>query len=229
LLASWEAKQYELPSFGEFDAPEKGKIYLVDNPGGVQSVISIVKHAMVYDAEGEYFKSRLMNFPLGGMFNSRINLNLREDKGYTYGARSGFSGGKLTGTFSAGADVAGQHTVASIQEFLSEISEYQKSGMTEEELELMKKAYTQRDALRSETPTSKAGILIRMLGYDLDKEYRDRQKDIINNVTTEELNKLAARWLNTDSMDIIVVGDAETLREQLTVLDREVVDLSVPK
>ncbi|MEQ3659659.1 MAG: pitrilysin family protein [Glaciecola sp.] len=229
LLASWEAKPYELPSFGEFDAPEKGKIYLVDNPGGVQSVISIVKHAMVYDAEGEYFKSRLMNFPLGGMFNSRINLNLREDKGYTYGARSGFSGGKLTGTFSAGADVAGQHTVASIQEFLSEISEYQKSGMTEEELELMKKAYTQRDALSSETPTRKAGILIRMLGYDLDKEYRDRQKDIINKVTTEELNKLAARWLDTDSMDIIVVGDAETLREQLTVLDREIVDLSVPK
>jgi zinc protease len=101
--------------------------------------------------------------------------------------------------------------------------------MTEEELELMKKAYTQRDALRSETPTSKAGILIRMLGYDLDIEYRDRQKDIINKVTTEELNKLAARWLDTDSMDIIVVGDAETLREQLTVLDREVVDLSVPK
>jgi zinc protease len=59
--------------------------------------------------------------------------------------------------------------------------------------------------------------------------YRDRQKEIINKVTTEELNKLAARWLDTNSMDIIVVGDAETLREQLTVLDREVVDLSVPK
>jgi zinc protease len=229
LLSKWEGKDYNLPTFGEFTNAEKGKVYLVDNPGGVQSVISILKHAMVYDAEGEYFKAGLMNFPLGGMFNSRINLNLREDKGYTYGARSGFSGGKNTGTFSAGADVAGQHTVASIQEFLKEMDTFRESGMTQDELELMKKAYTQRDALSSETPTRKAGILIRMLGYDLDKEYRERQKEIINNATVEELNTLAKKWLDTDSMDIIVVGDAETLREKLKVLGRDIVDLEVPK
>jgi zinc protease len=228
-LSEWETKEYALPSFGEFANTDKGKIYLVDNPGGVQSVISILKHALVFDAEGEYFKSGLMNFPLGGMFNSRINLNLREDKGYTYGARSGFNGGKMTGTFSASADVAGQHTVASIQEFLKEMNKYQASGMTEDELELMKKAYTQRDALSSETPTRKAAILIRMLGYDLDKDYRKRQKEIINNATTEELNALAARWLDTDSMDIIVVGDAASLREKLAVLDRQIIDLEVPK
>ncbi|WP_049786933.1 M16 family metallopeptidase [Brumicola nitratireducens] len=228
-LSAWEGKEYTLPSFGEFANAGKGKIYLVDNPGGVQSVISILKHALVFDAEGEYFKSGLMNFPLGGMFNSRINLNLREDKGYTYGARSGFNGGKMTGTFSASADVAGQHTVASIQEFLKEMDKYQASGMTQDELELMKKAYTQRDALSSETPTRKAGILIRMLGYDLDKDYRKRQKEIINNATTEELNALAAKWLDTDSMDIIVVGDAATLREKLSVLDRQIIDLEVPK
>ncbi|WP_412972834.1 M16 family metallopeptidase [Glaciecola sp. MF2-115] len=229
LLSAWEGKDYNLPKFGEFENAAKGKIYLVDNPGGVQSVISILKHALVFDAEGEYFKAGLMNFPLGGMFNSRINLNLREDKGYTYGARSGFSGGKVTGTFSAGADVAGQHTVASIQEFLKEMDTFRESGMTQDELELMKKAYTQRDALSSETPTRKAGILIRMLGYDLDKEYRERQKEIINNATVEELNALAKKWLDTDSMDIIVVGDAATLREKLEVLDREIVDLEVPK
>jgi zinc protease len=207
LLSAWEGKDYDLPKFGEFENAAKGKI----------------------DAEGEYFKAGLMNFPLGGMFNSRINLNLREDKGYTYGARSGFSGGKVTGTFSAGADVAGQHTVASIQEFLKEMDTFRESGMTQDELELMKKAYTQRDALSSETPTRKAGILIRMLGYDLDKEYRERQKEIINNATVEELNALAKKWLDTDSMDIIVVGDAATLREKLEVLDRESVDLEVPK
>ena len=229
LLSSWESKDYELPHFSGFANSAKGKVYLVDNPGGVQSVISIQKHALVFDAEGEYFSAGLMNFPLGGMFNSRINLNLREDKGYTYGARSGFNGGKLTGTFSAGADVAGQHTVASIQEFMKELDTFKATGMTQDELELMKKAYTQRDALSSETPTRKAGILIRMLGYDLDKQYRERQKEIINNATVEELNKLAAKWLDTDSMDIIVVGDAESLREKLTVLGREIVDLEVPK
>nr|WP_297347771.1 pitrilysin family protein [uncultured Glaciecola sp.] len=229
MFSEWEGKDYVLPIFDGFANSAKGKVYLVDNPGGVQSVVSILKHALVFDAEGEYFRSGLMNFPLGGMFNSRINLNLREDKGYTYGAQSGFSGGKQTGIFSASADVAVQHTVASIQEFLKEIDSFQASGMTQDELELMKKAYTQRDALSSETPTSKAGILIRMLGYDLDKNYRERQKRIINNATTKELNEIAAKWLDTDSMDIIVVGDAATLREKLKVLGREIVDLDVPK
>ena len=124
MFSGWEGKDYVLPTFDGFANSAKGKVYLVDNPGGVQSVVSIVKHALVFDAEGEYFKSGLMNFPLGGMFNSRINLNLREDKGYTYGAQSGFSGGKQTGIFSAGADVAVQHTVASIQEFLKEIDDF---------------------------------------------------------------------------------------------------------
>jgi zinc protease len=229
MLSEWQGKDFVLPTFAGFANAKKGKVYLVDNPGGVQSVVSILKHALVFDAEGEYFKSGLMNFPLGGMFNSRINLNLREDKGYTYGAQSGFSGGKQTGTFSASADVAMQHTVASIQEFLKEIDTFQASGMNQAELESMKKAYTQRDALSSETPTSKAGILIRMLGYDLDKNYRERQKQIINNVTTKELNAIAAKWLDTDSMDIIVVGDAATLREKLKVLGREIVDLDVPE
>ncbi len=229
MFSEWEGKDYVLPTFDGFANAAKGKVYLVDNPGGVQSVVSIVKHALVFDAEGEYFKSGLMNFPLGGMFNSRINLNLREDKGYTYGARSGFSGGKQTGIFSAGADVAVQHTVASIQEFLKEIDSFQASGMTQDELELMKKAYTQRDALSSETPTRKAGILIAMLGYDLDKNYRERQKRIINNATTKQLNEIAEKWLDTDSMDIIVVGDAASLREKLKVLGREIVDLDVPK
>jgi zinc protease len=229
MFSEWEGKDYVLPTFGGFTNPAKGKVYLVDKPGSVQSVVSIVKHALVFDAEGEYFKSGLMNFPLGGMFNSRINLNLREDKGYTYGAQSGFSGGKQTGTFSANADVAVQHTVASIQEFLKEIDSFQASGMTQDELELMKKAYTQRDALSSETPTRKAGILMTMLGYNLDKNYRDRQKRIINNATTRELNEIAAKWLDTDSMDIIVVGDAATLRDKLKVLGREIVDLELPK
>jgi zinc protease len=228
LLSKWQGRDYDLPKVEQFESKGKGKIYLVDNPGGVQSVVSLVKHALVFDSEGEYFRAQLMNFPLGGMFNSRINLNLREDKGYTYGARSGFSGGKLTGTFSAGADVAGEHTVASIQEFLAEMNKYKASGMTEAELEMMKKAFTQRDALSSETPTRKAGILVRMLGYDLDKDYRRRQKDIIANATTDELNALADKWLDTDNMDIIVVGDAATLREQLTVLDREIIDFTVP-
>ena len=72
---------------------------------GGQSEIRIGKPSMTYDATGEYYRASLMNFALGGAFNSRVNLNLREDKGYTYGARAGFSGNKEYGSYTARAGV----------------------------------------------------------------------------------------------------------------------------
>ena len=81
------------------------QILLVDVPGAAQSLVRMVERAMPYDATGDYFRAQLMNFPLGDDFNSRINLNLREEKGYTYGAFSAFNGGKTLGWFEAGADL----------------------------------------------------------------------------------------------------------------------------
>ena len=89
-----------------------------------------------------------MNFPLGGAFNSRINLNLREDKGYTYGARSGFSGGKLSGEYRAGAEVRADVTDRSIVELIREIKAYAQDGISVDELLFMRNAITQRDALK---------------------------------------------------------------------------------
>lgn len=228
-LNAWEGKEYALPSF-EFDKEiEKGKLFIVDNPGGVQSVVSIFRHAPVYDAYDEYFKLSLANFTLGGMFNSRINLNLREDKGYTYGARSRFAGGKATGSFRAGADVTAKFTKESIDEFLFEIERYKESGMSKEELAFLQNAYSQSDALKYETPSQKAGFLVRLLSLGLDKDYTAKQQKIIENISVEELNKLAAKWLDTSKMHILVVGDANTLKESLKDLGREIEMLEVPK
>lgn len=228
-IANWQGGAVELPSFKNIDKETQAKIYLVDKPGSVQSVVSIIRPAMTFDATGEYFKARLMNFPLGGMFNSRINLNLREDKGYTYGARSGFAGGKDLGRFSAGADVNAEHTVASIQELMSELSRFQEKGMDEQELEMMRRSITQRDALSYETPGSKAGFLIQMLNYGLQPNYRDKQTQIIEQISLQELNELAKKWLSPDQMDIIVVGDANVLKPQLESLGREIELLEVPQ
>jgi zinc protease len=228
-IEQWESKDYEVPSFSPVASTEKGKIYLVDKPGAVQSVISIFKQAPVYDPYDEYFKLTLANYPLGGMFNSRINLNLREDKGYTYGARSGFSGGKNLGYFSAGADVSAQFTKESISEFLAELDRYQASGMTDDELQFLKNAYSQSDALRYETPRQKAAFLIRILSLSLDTDYGAKQQAIIRNIEVEELNKLAAKWLDTDTMNIVVVGDATSLKTELEDFNREIITLSVPQ
>lgn len=227
IFNNWETSGYTLPTFTIDKNIDKGKLFLVDNPGGVQSVVSIVRHGPVYDPYDEYFKLSLANYSLGGMFNSRINLNLREDKGYTYGARSRFSGGKITGTFNASADVTAKFTKESIQEFLKEIDRYQQDGMSAEELAFMQSAYSQSDALRYETPRQKAGFLIRISSLDLDKDYTAKQQKIIQEITIDELNSLASSWLVTDKMHIIVVGDVKKLQDSLQDLGREIEVITV--
>ena len=227
-LTQWQGPDYQIPSYGDFPEAQKKAIYLVDKPGAAQSVVRIIKPGLPYDATGKQFRTKLMNFALGGMFNSRINLNLREDKGYTYGASSSFIGGKTLGWFEASADLKQANTADGLREFFKEIEAYQQQGMTQEELGLMRNAYTQGDALDYETPGSKARFLRHLLTYDLDETYREKQNTIINNISREELNKLAAGELGLDTMQVIVVGDAKFVSEQLKSLGREVIPLQVP-
>ncbi|BDX07535.1 M16 family metallopeptidase [Planctobacterium marinum] len=214
-INTWPAKAYEIPEYKPFPEFEEKAIYLVNDADAAQSIVAIIKPFLAYDATGEHFKTNLMNFPLGGMFNSRINLNLREDKGYTYGARSSFVGGKTLGRFQAGGAINKEHTVAALKELFAEIETYQKQGMTQQELEFMRRAYTQGDALKYETPGSKARFLRQMTVYGLDKSYPAQQNNIIANVTLDTLNQLAAKHLQTDSMQVVLVADTESLAEEI--------------
>jgi zinc protease len=109
-IEKWEKKAAKLPEFSAVKNQAKTKIYLVDKEKAPQSEIRIgYVTDMAYDATGNYFKSYLMNYPLGGAFNSRINLNLREDKGWTYGARSYFNSDDNPGPYTASAGVKGSY------------------------------------------------------------------------------------------------------------------------
>lgn len=119
---------------------------------------------MPYDALGEYYRTGIMDCTLGGAFNSRINLNLREDKGYTYGARSGFRGSKYGGVFTASAGVRANATAESVTEFI--LKDYRENGLREDEIAFMKSSIGQADACQYETPGQKAGFLNRLIEYD---------------------------------------------------------------
>ncbi|WP_298444726.1 pitrilysin family protein [uncultured Ferrimonas sp.] len=203
------------------------KIFLLDKPGAAQSVIRIGKRSNKFDATGQHFLAGLMNYPLGGAFNSRINLNLREDKGYTYGARTGFNGGPELGQFIARADVRADATAASVQEFITEIKQYHDSGIRPDELAFMKSSISQRDALKFETPGQKARFLGQILRYDLADDYVQQQARIINSVTAEQLNQLATQELDLQQMSILVVGDKATNLVPLQQLGYEVVELTL--
>jgi zinc protease len=226
-LNDWQPKQYSIPAYSDFPEYPSSSIYLVDKPGAVQSVIDIIKRSLPYDAAGEFFKMRLMNFPLGGNFNSRINLNLREDKGFTYGASSYFSGGKTLGSFSAGGDFNALYTIESIEELFEEISGYREQGPNPDELALLKTAFTQGDALKYETPGSKARFLRHLLVHNLAKDYTDEQLNIINSISAETLTQLAKVHLDLNDMQIVVVGDAASLKPKLEALGRPIIEFKV--
>lgn len=226
-LRNWRGANYTIPSYNTFPQYSDSKIYLIDKPDAAQSVVKIIERGLPYDALGKHFKSKLMNFALGGNFNSRINQNLREDKGYTYGASSAFVGGKTLGRFQAGADLKKENTGDGITELLNEIEHYQQQGMTEPELLMMRSAFTQSEALNYETPYSKAAFLNHLLTYGLDKGYREKQAEMINSTSREALNELAKQLLDTNKMQIVVVGDASELMKQLQPLGREVVMMTV--
>ncbi len=224
-LESWQGKPVSRITTKAFPTIDKTRLYLVDKPGAAQSEIRIGKRSLPYDATGEYYRAGLMNFNLGGAFNSRINLNLREDKGYTYGARSGFTGAEDYGWFSASAGVRTDATDKSIIEFVKEISQYQKAGMTAEELDFMKKSIGQSDARRYETPGQKLGFLFEQVRYQLAPDFVKQRDAILQGTTLAEMNALAAKHLKLDEMIMVVVGDKKAILPGLQALGYEIVEL----
>ena len=218
LFADWTGEAPEKTGMDAFPTPVPGKIYLHDKPGAAQSEIRIGKLALPFDATGEYYRARLMNFILGGAFNSRINLNLREDKGYSYGARSGFSGSDVIGTFTASAGVRTDSTADSIRQFMNEISAYHETGIAPDELDFTKSAIGQSEALDYETPYNKLGFISDIQTYDLPDGFVEEQAKILQDLTKEEVDALAAKWLDPEDMIIVVVGDVQAISSDLEEL-----------
>ncbi len=202
-----------------------GTLYLIDKPDAAQSEIRIAKRSLTYDATGENYLTKLIAYSLGGAFNSRINLNLREDKGYTYGANAGFSGSKYAGSFTARAGVKRGATKDAIIEFFSEIDGFAKTGMTQEELDFTKSAKGQKDAGAYETAAQKLGLIGHLLNYDLPQSYKTEQKEILDGLTVADTKRLANTHLQSKDMIIVVVGDKAKIISDLQTLPYKIVEV----
>ncbi|MFD2999262.1 M16 family metallopeptidase [Pontibacter toksunensis] len=224
-LKNWKKKDVKIPADIKAPSIEKTRIYFVDKPDAAQSEIRIGYLSMPYDATGEFYKAGLMNYALGGAFNSRINLNLREDKGYTYGARSYFGGSKFAGPFTASAGVRADASAESVTEFMKELTNFKTEGISEEEVKFMKSSIGQSDARKYETPYQKAGFLGRIIDYNLNKDFVKKQTDILNNITKKDIDALAAKNLPVENMHIVVVGDKKTVLPKLEAMPYEVIEL----
>ena len=157
----------------------------------------------------DFYPAEVMNYKLGGSFSGNVNMILREEKGYTYGARSGFSGSKIPGTFNASSSVRTNTTGESVSIFREQIKKY-KEGITEEELEFTKNALVKSNARRFETQGALLGMLSEMSNYGLAPDYIKNEEAIANGMTLEMHKELANKLLDENRMLYLVVGDAAT-------------------
>ena len=216
-----EWKPAEVPSVNvpEPKSAVKPGIYIVDKPGAAQSVISIGQIGVSRD-NPDYYALQVMNSILGGQFSSRVNMNLREDKGYTYGARTGFDYRRSAGPFTASADVQTAVTKESVIEFMNELKGIRGSRpVTPQELEYNKQSLIRRFPAGFETNGQIAGQLANLVIYGLPDSYFNEYISKINSVTIEDVNRVANKYLTPENMAIVIVGDRNVIEPGLKEID----------
>lgn len=198
-------------------------IYFIDKPGSMQSEIK-TGHLTARRDKQNYFPRLLLNMALGGQFSSRINLNLREDKGYTYGAFSGFSFFKHSGYFYVSTSVGIENTFNSLSELRKELVEI-RNGITSEELNFAKISLIRKFPSNFETNGQIASSISRMILYDLPDDHFNKYIQHIQEVSGEQVNKAAEEYIFPDRMITLIVGNKKDIlsqfegKELLTELD----------
>ncbi|MAX05002.1 MAG: peptidase M16 [Flavobacteriales bacterium] len=218
-LRNWESKEIVIPSNFDFPENNETQIYLLDKEGASQSFIIMGHLADKYDADGDHFKSQIMNYPLGGGMSGRFFLNLREDKGWTYGANSMFMASNKNGAFAMFTSVKTEATDSALTEIFKEFNSYRTAGITEKELQFTKDAFLGGEALKYETSGQKLGFLNKILTYDLDKSYIARQADVLNSITKADVDAIAKTKIQPNKMSIIIVGNKYLIKKKLKNLE----------
>jgi zinc protease len=192
-------------------------VILADRPGSVQSEVR-VGHVGIPRTADDYFAVTLMNAILGGVFSSRLNLNLRERLGYTYGASSAFGMRRLPGTFLASAAIQSEGTAHSVSEMLRDMRRMQDELVPEAELADAASYLAGTFPLALQTTDGLAGKLSSMAVYGLPDDYFDHYRDRLMAVTADEVREAARSRLMPDRAAVVVVGDAGELRGGLEAL-----------
>jgi len=212
----WESKDVVIPEFKIPDNPDSPVIYFVDVPNAKQSVIQIGNLSPVR-TDPDYDAIQTMNYQLGGSFNGVLNMILREEKGFTYGAHSGFSGNNLYGTFEASSSVRSNSTLESMEIFTGEMNKY-RQGISEEDLLFTKDALVKSNARAFENMRSLQYMLESISMYGLPFDYVTKQQEVTKSMTLEEHQELAQKYIDPQKMYYVVVGDAATQLEPLKSL-----------
>lgn len=201
-------------------APREGTVFFVDVPGAAQSQL-YVGHPGPRRQSPDYEATMLMAQILGGGFASRINMNIREDKGYAYGARARFSYRRTGGTFAATSSVRSDATVPALREVLTEIRRIRSAPVQREELERERQGTLLGLPTRFSTAARVRGTYSSLVFYDLPLDWYDGFQKRVRAVDTGDVQKVAAKYLQSEGFKVLVVGDGDVVRDGLQKLASE--------
>lgn len=189
-------------------------VHVVDRPSAVQSSI-VVGHVGIDRRNPDYIPVTVMNTLFGGYFGARLNMNLREQKGYTYGAHSRFDGRMAAGPFSAGADVRNDVTDAAIEEILKEMQRLRDEDVSTEELANVQRYITGSFPLQIETPLHVAQRIVSIEMFQLGKTYYNTYNSRVMAVTPDDIRRVARTYLHPDNARIVAAGRGSLLQNTL--------------
>jgi hypothetical protein len=193
----------------------KQAVALVDRSSSVQSVIDVTQPVAMKIGDADYISSRLLNQILGGGSASRLFMNLREDKGFTYGAYSSIDADKLVGTISASASVRSEVTDSAVYEFVYEIKNLVDKGVTQVELDKAKAELAGSFGRSLEQPGTVANFALNTARYNLPKDYYATYLQKLNSYTVADINATAKRLIEPDKFIITTVGNGAEIKAKL--------------
>jgi predicted Zn-dependent peptidase len=207
----------DVPAMTIPPAPDQAsaRIYLIDRPGSVQTVLQLGTLG-IERTSPDYFAVLLADRVLGGGPSGRLFLNLREDKGYTYGAYSGFGSSKYRGTWNASSEVRTEVTDGAMKEFKYELTRLGTEKVSIDELENAKHAIIGGFALSLEQPASLLQNIITQKLYNLPADYWDTYPQKVSAITAEDVQRVAQKYMDLSHLQIVAVGDASKTREILS-------------
>jgi zinc protease len=216
LNTNWSAREVQMPEVAFAAAPEKPAVYFVNIPNAKQSNIFIGAPA-IPRGHPDYYAAYVANYKLGGSFNGYVNLVLREEKGYTYGARTNMNGMKNYGTFVASSAVRSTATLESAEIFRDLMAKY-REGVSQSDVDFTKNALLKGNALQFETQRALMGMLNTMSAYGLPDDYIKQEENYVKQLTVEEVNAIVNKYIDPMKMYYVIAGDAATQLKEMKKL-----------
>ena len=214
LFGDWKPGTVKQPTLPPIPSQADTKIHLINRPGSVQTVFQIGSLSLERTSP-DYVAVQVMNRILGGGPSSRLFLNIREDKGYTYSVGSNVTSGRYPGLFVGQSPVRTEVTEGTIREFMSEFKRIRDEKVTPVELENARRAIVGQFALQLENPAGRLANIITQKMYGLPANYWDTYPQKVSAITAEDVQRVAQKYVDINHMQIVAVGDASRTRAVL--------------